>query len=125
MIMTKDQLSSLLHELDIPVGEGEHFLESKGSYPKVAYWEYVWTDDMASGDDYQVIVTYQVSFASTKRRDPVLVELKKKLNDAGLHPTFYHEYVRAENGSNGPGYFHSYFSLEVLEDLEVPDGDDD
>ena len=121
--MTKTELSDLLHRLDIPVGEGEHFLLSKGQYPKVAYWEYIWEDDMASGDDYEEIVTYQISFASTRRRDPSLVKLKRLLNDEFcLHPTIYHEYVRSDSGSNGPGYFHSYFNLQVLEAL---DGSDD
>lgn len=123
--MTKEELSSLLKRLNIPVGEGEHFLEAKGQYPKVAYWEYIWEDDMASGDDYDELVTYQISFASKYRRDPALVMLKRLLNDeCGLHPTIYHEYVRADSGSNGPGYFHSYFSLQVYEELEAADGTD-
>ena len=113
--MTKFELSVMLHQLGIPVGEGEHFLVSKGQYPKIAYWEYIWEDDMASGDDYEELVTYQVSFASTIRRDPVLVELKRLLNSKGLHPTIYHEYVRAEGSGNGPGYYHSYFALQVIE----------
>ena len=125
MTMKKEELSSLLNSLNIPVGEGEHFLLSKGQYPKVAYWEYVWEDDMASGDDYEELVTYQVSFASKSRRDPALLRLKRLLNDEyGLHPTIYHEYVRADSGSNGPGYFHSYFSLQVYEALEAGDGTD-
>lgn len=123
--MTKNELSSLLNRLNIPVGEGEHFLEAKGQYPKVAYWEYVWEDDMASGDDYEELVTYQVSFVSKRRRDPALVTLKRLLNDEfGLHPVIYHEYVRADSSSNGPGYFHSYFSLQVYEALEAQDGTD-
>ena len=124
MTMKKEELSSLLNSLNIPVGEGEHFLLSKGQYPKVAYWEYVWEDDMASGDDYEELVTYQVSFASMSRRDPALLRLKRLLNEYGLHPTIYHEYVRADSGSNGPGYFHSYFSLQVYEELEAADGSD-
>lgn len=126
MTMTKDELSSLLKRLNIPVGEGEHFLEAKGQYPKVAYWEYVWEDDMASGDDYEELVTYQVSFASTHRRDPALVMLKRLLNDEyRLHPVIYHEYVRADGGSNGPGYYHSYFSLQVYESLESLEDQDE
>lgn len=119
--MTKTELSTLLHQLGIPVGEGEHFLESKGQYPKVAYWEYVWEDDMASGDDYEQIITYQISFVSTRRRDPALLELKRLLNSEGLHPVIYHEYVKAEGSSNGPGYYHSYLSLQVLERITEDD----
>ena len=42
--MTKTELSTILHSLGIPVGEGEHFIESAESMPKVAYWEYLWSD---------------------------------------------------------------------------------
>lgn len=119
-MLTKSQLSTLLHSISgLNVGEGEHFFASAGSYPKVAYWETVWTDDMASGDDYEVIVTYQISFASLRPRDPALLSLKDKLNAAGEHPTMYHEYVAA---TDSPGYFHTYMSIDLLEELEVPDG---
>lgn len=112
--MTKKELSVLLNSIEIPVGEGEQFLESKGKYPKIAYWEYVWTDKMSSGSDYSNIVTYQISFASAKPRDAKLLQLKKALNDKNLHPTIYHEYVASENS---PGYYHSYFSIDVEEDI--------
>ena len=35
-MISKKELSALLHKLNIPVGEGEHFLDSQGKYPKVA-----------------------------------------------------------------------------------------
>jgi len=113
MILKKSELSEILNSLDIPVGEGEQFIESKDTMPKIAYWEYVWSDDMASGDDYEMIVTYQVSFVANKPRHSKLVALKAALNDAGIHPTIYHEYVK---GQNSAGYFHSYFSIDVTED---------
>ena len=112
--MTKSGLSTLLKSLGIPVGEGEQFLDAKGKYPKIAYWEYVWTDTMSSGSDYSNIVTYQISFAGAIPRDAKLMQLKKMLNDEDLHPVIYHEYVTSENG---PGYYHSYFSIDVEEDL--------
>lgn len=112
--MTKTELSTLLHRLDIPVGEGEHFIDSKDAMPKIAYWEMIWSDGMASGDDYEERVTYQVSFVSKRPRDPKLLELKGIMNNAGLHPDIYHEFV---NPMNAPGYYHSYFSLEVTEEL--------
>lgn len=110
--MTKSELSTILNTLDIPVGEGEHFIDSRESMPKIAYWEYVWKDVMSSGDDYDMIVTYQISFVSTKPRDAQLLALKTALNDAGLHPDFYHEYVKSDNA---PGYFHSYCSVDLEE----------
>lgn len=112
--MTKNELSDLLHGLNIPVGEGEQFLDSSNASPKVAYWEYLWSDDMASGDDYDEIVTYQVSFVSRRPRDPKLLALKLALNDAGIHPDINHEYVKADQG---PGEHHSYMSIDVTEAL--------
>lgn len=113
-MLSKIELSNMLHLLGIPVGEGEQFLDDAKTKTKVCYWEYVWTDQMASGDDYENIVTYQISFKSEKPRHPKLLELKHYLNDAGEHPVFYHEYVK---GTNGAGYFHSYCSIDVLEEL--------
>lgn len=112
--MTKTELSELLHTLGIPVGEGEQFITSRDAMPKIAYWDYVWQDNMASGDEYEELVTYQVSLVARRPRNSALLALKSALNAAGLHPTFYHEYVK---GENTPGYFHSYFSLDVTEDI--------
>lgn len=118
-MISKKELSELLHRLDIPVGEGEHFLDSSGEYPKVAYWEYLWSDDMASGDHYLEIVRYQISFVSKTPRHKKLKELKKLINDAGMHPEIYHEYVKGSDNSanNTPGTFHSYFYIDIAEDL--------
>lgn len=113
-MLSKRELSDMLHLLGIPVGEGEQFLEDQKNKTKVCYWEYVWHDEMASGEDYENVVTYQVSFKSDKPRHPKLVEMKRRFNKAGIHPDFYHEYVK---GTNGAGYFHSYCSIDVLEEL--------
>lgn len=113
--MTKAELSAILHSVGIPVGEGEHFMDSQESMPKVAYWEYIWSDVMASGDDYDTVVTYQLSFMSRRPRDQKLMDLKSALNDHGIHPDFYHEYVKDDKG---PGYYHSYCSVDVLEWLD-------
>ena len=113
--MTKLELSRILHSLQIPVGEGEHFMESSERMPKVAYWEYLWNDNMASGDDYEVVVTYQISFMSTRPRDQKLLALKSALNDAGIHPDIYHEYVK---GDKSPGFYHSYCSVDVEEEID-------
>ena len=112
--MTKAELSELLHGIGVPVGEGEHFLDSSTEFPKIAYWEYLWSDDMASGDDYEELVTYQVSFVSRRPRDPKLIQLKRRLNNIGIHPDINHEYVKAENG---PGEYHSYMQIDVAEVL--------
>lgn len=113
--MTKKELSTLLHKLDgVSIAEGEEFLDKGDQFPKVVYWDYVWTDTMASGNDYQTVVTYQVSFLSRRPRDPGLIHLKKLLNDIGIHPIIYTEY---NPGQNHSGEYHSYFSIEVVEDV--------
>ena len=112
--MTKSELKELLNSLDIPVGEGEQFLDKSKEYPKIAYWEYNWRDVMASGDDYDEVVTYQISFVSKTPRHRKLLELKMALNGIGLHPEISHEYVKAQNG---PGEYHSYFAIDVTEAL--------
>lgn len=113
--MTKTELSTILHSLGIPVGEGEHFIESAESMPKVAYWEYLWSDVMASGDDYDCVVTYQISMISKRPRDQKLLALKSVLNASGIHPDIYHEYVKADKS---PGYYHSYFSVDIEEKVD-------
>lgn len=115
--MTKNEFISIVNSVGIAAREGEQFLEDRRAFPKIAYWEYYWADVMASGDDYNTVVTYQVSFASRTPRHPKLLALKVKFNDAGLHPAISHEYVK---GTDSPGYYHSYFAVDVEE--ELPDG---
>ena len=117
MKMTKSDLVTILTGLEIPAREGEQYLDDQKDFPKIAYWEYLWTDEMASGDDYDTVVTYQVSFASRTPRHEKLLALKDALNAAGLHPTISHEYVKA---TAGPGWYHSYFAVEITETLEAP-----
>lgn len=114
MNLTKNEFSQMIHEVGVPVGEGEQFLDKDKTLPKIAYWEYVWTDDMASGDDYETVVRYQVSYCSSRGRDAGLKALKRALNQRGLHPQFFHEYVA---GTNSPGYHHWYCGVDVLENV--------
>lgn len=114
MEMTKAELVSILQSVGVPVREGESYLEDLKTFPKIAFWEYYWSDQMASGDDYHTTVTYQVSFASRTARHEKLLALKAALNAAGLHPTISHEYLKAQNG---PAWHHSYFAVDITEDL--------
>lgn len=111
--MTKTELSELLKQVGLPVGEGEQFLTSKGENKKIAYWEYSWKPVNASGGSYTHIVTYQVSFVSVRPRDPKLIELLMQLDKKGIRPDVQHEYVTNES----PGYHHSYFAVDVEEKL--------
>ena len=118
-MITKTELSGILHDIfGQSVGEGEDFLDRAGTFPKCAYFEISWTDDMASGDSYEELVTYQISVEYRKPRDPALLALKKALNERSLHPDFYHEKV---SPAKGPSHFHSYCSItckEVLTDAD-------
>ena len=115
--LTKNEFISIVTGVGVTAREGEHYLEDRKVFPKIAYWEYLWADNMASGEDYKTIVSYQVSFASRTPRHPKLLALKAAFNAAGLHPIISHEYVE---GTDGPGWWHSYFGVDVEEDL--PDG---
>ena len=114
MMMTKADLVEILNSVGVPAREGEQYLDDLKVFPKIAYWEYYWSDVMGSGDDYETTVTYQVSFASRTPRHNKLLALKKALNDAGLHPSIAHEYVKAQNG---PGWYHTYFAVDITEEL--------
>ena len=117
--MTKKELVNLIESVGVTARENEMYLEDMKEWPKIAYWEYIIEDVMASGDDYETVVTYQVSFASRTARPEELLKLKKAFNAAGYHPVIYHETL---NATNGPMWHHYYFRVEITEDLEDGDG---
>lgn len=112
--MKKSEMVKVLTDLGIPVNEGESSVSNYNKYPRIAFWEYIWEDKLASGENYEEIDTYQVSFFSKTPRHEKLLELRNKLRNLGYHPTIYHEYVE-ENGKDRK-YYHSYFRLEVIAD---------
>lgn len=107
--MSKEELSILLHSLEIPVNEGVTSDKNEGLYPRIVYWDYIWEDVVASGNEYEIKTTYQISFYSMSPKHKKLMELRDKLRSKDLHPTIYHEYVEQDK------VFHSYFALEVIE----------
>lgn len=109
--MTKEELATLLDELEIQVNEGIQNDGSTNVYPRIVYWEFIWDSLNASGEEYDTKVTYQVSFFSQTPRHKKLLELKQKLNEKGLFPMINHEYIQEDK------LFHSYFALEVLENV--------
>lgn len=114
--MTKAELSTLLHELEIPANEGITDQGNIGEYPRIVFWPYIEQDGMASGGGYYNNVTYQISlFARTPQHEKYL-ELREKLRDKGIHPVFYHEYV--EKDPVFARTWHTYFKLEVTEELD-------
>lgn len=112
--LTKAEFIAIVNSVGVAAREGEQYLEDRRTFPKIAYWEYFWKDSMASGDDYGTVVTWQVSFASRTPRHAKLLALKAAFNAAGVHPTISHEYVK---GVDGPGWWHSYFGVDVVEEL--------
>lgn len=113
-MMTKADLSALLKGVGVPVAEGENAMDTAGSFPRIVYWETRWQDVLGSGEDYESVVTYQISFLSNIPRDPKLLLLKQRLNAVGQHPEFLHEHVAS---TDSPQYFHSACTIDVIEAL--------
>lgn len=113
--MSKEELSELLHSLGIPVNEGITSDVNMNKYPRIVYWPFVEQDEMASGGEYQNIVTYQISFYARTPQHEKYRELRNRLREMGLHPTFYHEYV--EEDPVFAKTWHTYFALDVVEDV--------
>ncbi len=105
--MTKEELSQILHNTGCPVNEGVTDLKNTTTCPRIDYWEIVWENIMGSGGDYELKVTYQVSFYARKPREKALIDLKKALNEEGVYPVIYHEFNIEDR------IWHSYFSVEV------------
>lgn len=109
--MTKEEFIEILKKLNIPINEGIQNDKSTGIYPRIVMFEIAWEDISASDDVYNTNVTYQISFFSNIPRNPKLIELKHILNENGIRPFINHEYIEDEK------YFHSFFSVELLEEL--------
>lgn len=110
--MKKIELIELLKLLGVPFNEGIQSDKNTNSLQRIVFWDYIWEPISASGDEYNTLVTYQVSFFSKTSRNSKLIKLKEMLKDKGLKPIIYHEYDQKNQE------FHSYFSLEVLENIE-------
>lgn len=115
-IISKEDLSGLLHSLKIPVNEGITSKENENYYPRILYWPYTEKDIVASGEGYKNMVTYQVSFFSRTPRHNKFKELRSMLRKKGMHPQFSHEYV--EKDPIFSKTWHTYFSIDVLEEIE-------
>ncbi len=109
--MNKEDLENILKSLEITFNEGITYLERNDTYPRIIFFEYSWEDVVSSNTSYQEVVSYQISFKSHIPRDPKLIKLKKKLNELGLHPKISHEYISSKKE------WHSYFSLDILENV--------
>ena len=110
--MNKQKLEEVLKKLGIPVNEGIQNDKDANVYPRIVFWEYGWDPIMASDQEYNTKVTYQISFFSKKPRDEKLLELRKELAKEKVFPYIEHEYIQKEK------YFHSFFPIEVVENIE-------
>ena len=113
--MTKEELVELLNKLNVPLSESTPKDEEMEEEIRIHFWDYIWEDIVASGSNYNTNVTYQISVVAERPRHPKLLELKKLLNEEGLNPVIQHEYLTEQRR------IHSFFSLEVLENI----GDED
>lgn len=110
--MKKEELVELLKELKVPVSESTPQDNDMEADFRVCFWDYVWEDITASGSNYELNVTYQISVIASKPRHKKLLELKKKLNEKGIFPKIQHEYFPEKRRT------HSFFSIEVVEEIE-------
>lgn len=109
--MTKTELIELLKGANVPVNEVIPEDSTVEESTRICFWEYVWEPLTASGKEYNTKVTYQVSVISEKPRCEAILYLKHKMNELDLHPTIEHEKDIESRR------WHSYFSLEVLENV--------
>lgn len=112
--MKKEELSKLLHLVCESVSEGISDEKIMTESERIVYYAYIERDEMASGENYYNIATYQIDIWSDIPNCDTYKKLREKLRGIGLHPTFYHEFVTED-----PVYkrkWHTYFSMDVTED---------
>lgn len=109
--MSKSELVELIQSLEIVSNEGISSDKNKNVYPRIIYWDYFWESQVASNQEYDTLVTYQISFMSNISRHPKLIELKHLFNQKNIFPQIQHEYVEEDK------CWHSYFAIEVLENV--------
>lgn len=111
MELTKEKFIQILEEIKVSYNEGITQDDKTGVCPRVDFWDYAWEPIVASGNRYNTIVTYQISFYNycIPRKSKELLELIIALNDYNISPIINHEYVEKDK------IWHSYFSIEILE----------
>ena len=110
--MNKEELIEILESLNIPINEGIQNDKDTNGDPRIVFWEYGWEPITASGTEYDTNVIYQVSFFSEEPRHEKLIQLKNELKKKKITPYIEHEYIQKEK------YFHSFFPIEVRENIE-------
>ena len=108
--MTKQELFSLIKGTHITFNDGITADQSVGTTPRCVTWDYLWEDQEASDEMYTTYETYQVSIFTSIPRDPIVMAIKKALNDAKIHPVISIEYIKDEKE------WHTYFAVTVCDD---------
>lgn len=112
-LISKTELVKLLKELKVPLTEGPPKDDDIEVDERINFWDYNWEDLMASGENYNTIVTYQISIVANKPRGKTLLKAKQKLNEKGYHPQIQHEHLIEKRR------VHSFFSVDVLENIGI------
>ena len=120
--MTKEELEQLFSNLDIDANEGitsdevpdlTEITEDLENATRCVYWDYNWQPISASGNNYDTLVTYQISFFSfsVPRNNEKLKSFINELNKRDIQVNVSHEYI--VNSKT----WHSFFALEILESI--------
>lgn len=109
--MEREELIQLLDEIGVPVKEGIQYFDDNDTYPQLIFFDYRWDPITASGEIKKTLVSYQISFRALENRSYELINLKHKLAQKGIFPVFSIEYIADKRE------WHTYFSVEVLEDV--------
>lgn len=113
MNLSKKKFIEILDNLNIDYNEGINSDISANANPRLVFWDYVWEPIAASGQAYDTLVTYQVSYFSytIPRESKELLSLLKALSNKEILVSVNHEYVEKDRT------WHSYFSLDLLENI--------
>ena len=109
--MTKQELVEILNSTGIEANECTPEDLKTEDPVRICFWEIAWEPLVASGQEYNTKVTYQVSVVAEFPRCKELIDLKHELDKLDIHPLINHE-KDIENRR-----WHSYFAIEVLENV--------
>lgn len=109
----KEDLISLLEQLNIPINLGVQSDENANKLPRIVLMEMLWNDIQASGSSSDTVVRYQISFFAKAPRDSKLLELRKLLIEKNIPVEILHEFI------NEPvKQIHSFMAIDVVEKLD-------
>lgn len=110
--MNLSEIKELLISCEIPFQEWQwKEITSKGysvnTFPRCVIWPYVHTGIAASGGQYNLMQTVQISMYSKNPQEPKVFELEEKLINNGINSVIYQELNEADQ------VFHYYTGIDV------------